>query len=80
MNDEIALGENSAARLAVQWCPECHTKGALRVFSRLQAKPIGEFSLAGAQTKFSATEVPVLGCRVCTYEVVGRFEDGHVVF
>ena len=81
MTDEIALGENSTARLAAAWCPGCYAKGTLKIISRLQAKPIGEFSLAGNQMKVSAREVPVLVCRACEHEVVGRFEDdGHVVF
>lgn len=81
MTDEIALGENSAARLAAAWCPDCSAKGTLKLISRLEASPIGTFSLAGATPKVTAREIPVLVCRACNYEIVGRFEDdGHIVF
>lgn len=62
-------------------CPRCHAgPGTLQIRSTLQARPIGEFSLAGAQMKVSAVEVPVLTCSACDLHIVGRFEDGHAVF
>lgn len=62
-------------------CPRCHAApGTLAIGSTLSARPLGEFSLAGYQMKFSAVEVPVLTCSACALRVVGRFEDGHAVF
>ena len=43
-------------------CPGCGEVGSLGVELRLVAKPIGSFSLAGAQMKVSAREVPHLVC------------------
>lgn len=56
-----ALVEKAAARLV---CPECG-HGGMDLEWRLQARPIGSFSLAGAQMKFSAREVPVITCPDC---------------
>jgi hypothetical protein len=43
-------------------CPGCGEVGSLGVELRLVAKPIGSFSLAGAQMKVSAREGPHLVC------------------
>ena len=43
-------------------CPGCGKDGSLGVELRLVAQPIGSFSLAGAQMKVSAREVPHLVC------------------
>jgi uncharacterized paraquat-inducible protein A len=55
-------------------CPRCGVK-ALRIEMRLTAKRIGSFSLAGAQMKVVATEVPWLVCGVCGIEAEGTRED-----
>lgn len=52
-------------------CPSCGEK-TLRIEARLAAKPIGDFSLAGAQMKVSAVEVPWLVCDNCGVEVEGH--------
>jgi hypothetical protein len=56
---------------AEQTCPRCRTCG-LHVEWRLKARPPGDYSLAGVQTKFAATEVPWLVCPGCGVEVEGR--------
>lgn len=39
---------------ATNACPDCAVTGALEVREVLRAKPVGTFSLAGNQMKFSA--------------------------
>ena len=66
-------------------CPQC---GESKVVLSLEAiaKPIGEFSLAGKQMKFSMRDTPVLECTTrtattfCGWKLYGRLEDGHAVF
>lgn len=60
------LTERSRALLAETPCPSCGQAG-LSIDLRLQCKPIGTFSLAGAGLKFSATERPVLSCTHCDW-------------
>ena len=48
-------------------CPSCGETGSVSVREVLRAKPVGTFSLAGAQTKFSAVagwEFRCTGCGV----------------
>lgn len=45
-------------------CPGCG-EYALTIEERPVARDVGTFSLAGAQTKFSATMVPHLVCTAC---------------
>jgi len=45
-------------------CPACGHE-FLAIENRLVTKPIGTFSLAGAQTKFSAYEWPYIVCDAC---------------
>ncbi|KQP62931.1 hypothetical protein [Nocardioides sp. Leaf285] len=52
-----ALAEWAAA----QTCPQCGNVG-FRIEERLTARPIGDYSLAGAQMKFSAVAVPHIVC------------------
>jgi hypothetical protein len=62
-------------------CPECHLVEKLYIDIQLVAKPIGEFSLAGAQMKFSGKTCPVLKCRNCEFELVGEFDgETHATF
>jgi len=63
-------------------CPNCYTPGSLSIKVELAAKPVGDFSLAGAQIKVSAFEVPVLSCWACPLRVTGRFDEdrSHAVF
>ena len=63
-------------------CPTCNRVGTLYVEVKLVAKPIGSFSLAGAQTKVTAESKPFLLCSVCHFTKMGKFsEDGyHVEF
>ena len=52
-------------------CPACGVK-ALRIEWRMTAHPVGTFSLAGAQTKFAASEKPWLVCGNCGVEAEGK--------
>jgi len=62
-------------------CPECSVVGYLYLTSRFIAKPIGEFSLAGAQMKVSGTMKPVLKCHNCSLDIVGEYDDdNHATF
>jgi hypothetical protein len=56
---------------ANQTCPGCGHPG-MAVTWQLQPRPWGGYSLAGMQTKFAASEVPVLSCPGCGIASVGR--------
>ncbi len=51
-------------------CPNCG--GELHLEKRLDAKPAGTFSLAGAGLKFSVAETYWLVCLSCDFEERGR--------
>lgn len=55
----MEINESDLARLE---CPHCHTTGSLRIEVRLVAKPLGSYSIAGAQPKVVATQIPHLVC------------------
>lgn len=42
-------------------CPNCHVR-ALEIFTKLEARPLGTWSLAGAQDKVSAIAWPYVRC------------------
>jgi len=46
-------------------CPVCHERGQVSVRKVLRAKPVGSFSLAGAQMKFSAYDDLEYSCAGC---------------
>lgn len=52
-------------------CPGCAEKG-LFLTKVLAARPIGDFSLAGAQMKLSAHEVPALKCGFCDWTEIAK--------
>lgn len=52
-------------------CPACGQQ-ALRIEWRLTARPVGDYSLAGAQMKFSAREVPWVVCDGCGVAAQGK--------
>lgn len=54
-------------------CAECGQM-ALRLVWKLEAKPVGSYSLAGAQMKFSANEHPWCVCDSCGAECKGKRE------
>jgi hypothetical protein len=56
-------------------CPACHA-GPLQLTQTLAAKPIGTFSLAGAQMKVSAEQLWKLACPSCSWYAVGHIEGG----
>lgn len=55
-------------------CPKCGGQDTVQVEQGLQARPIGSFSLAGAQMKFSAREVAIATCTTCDLHLVGHLE------
>jgi hypothetical protein len=62
-------------------CPQCGLASNLYIVIEFVAKPLGTFSLAGAQVKFSGRELPVLKCRNCPFMLVGDFDgEGYAVF
>lgn len=56
------------------WCKHCGPEFALRIEWRLVAKPLGTFSLAGQQMKFSAANTPFVICDNCGRESQGNYE------
>jgi hypothetical protein len=56
-------------------CPRCQASGTISVRRVLTAKPLGTFSLAGAQIKVSAVESAVAECSACDLSVVGHLEN-----
>lgn len=53
-------------------CPKCASVGTTSVRLALIAKPIGTFSIAGAQFKTSARQVAVAECSACGLAVAGH--------
>lgn len=65
-------------------CPKCKvstriTPGAMRVEPVLVARPLGSFSLAGAQMKVSARSALRLSCNHCDFEITGRVEGSDFI-
>lgn len=62
-------------------CPWCTETGSLFISSKLVAKPIGEWSLAGMGMKAVIRQVPVLVCSACNTECDGTVDaDGGAQF
>jgi len=59
-------------------CPACSAAGTISVRLILVAKPLGTFSLAGAQAKVSAASAAVAECSACGLSVRGRLENATV--
>lgn len=55
-------------------CPNCGEK-KLRVEYRLEAKPIGTFSVAGSQPKVAARQWPWVVCDGCGVEARAKEDD-----
>lgn len=53
-------------------CPACGAAGSLRLETRIEAKEIGTFSVAGSQMKVVASEVIWLVCDSCKIEAKGH--------
>lgn len=54
------------------WCKHCGPEFPLRVEWRLEAKPLGTWSLAGAQMKIVAANTPFAICDSCGRECQGE--------
>lgn len=52
-------------------CPACGER-ELHIVRKLRAAQVGEFSLAGAQVKFTAQEWPYLVCDHCGIEAEAK--------
>lgn len=59
-------------------CPWCARTGGLTLGTALVAKPLGTWSLAGAQLKTSARLRAVLACSLCDRSATG-YLDGVTV-
>lgn len=59
-------------------CSSCSATGTISVRPVLVARPLGTFSLAGAQTKVSAVTAAVAECSACGLSVTGRLENATV--
>lgn len=58
-------------------CPNCGQSGGLTIGLRLVAKPLGTWSLSGAQLKTSAVQALGLGCDLCQMMLYGGLDaDG----
>ncbi len=56
-------------------CPNCQATGTIVIDFELRARPIGSFSLAGAQMKVSAEQVAIAECTACGARTPGRLEN-----
>lgn len=54
------------------WCRYCGPSAPLRVEERFEANPLGTFSLAGVQAKFTARKWPYAVCHACGRECRGK--------
>jgi predicted RNA-binding Zn-ribbon protein involved in translation (DUF1610 family) len=57
-------------------CPKCGAQDTVEIKRGFKARPLGSFSLAGNQLKFSANEVAIATCTSCDLHVVGHLETG----
>lgn len=76
MTDEQPNGDRTPVPKA---CPDCGQTGGLTIGTRLVARPLGTWSLAGAQMKTSARTMAELACSRCGMSRVGRIEGNHFV-
>lgn len=62
-------------------CLNCNKVGSLSIEIKLVTKPLGTFSLSGAQMKTTGRMLPVIMCSECGFVLVGEFDgDSHAVF
>lgn len=71
------------AKIVYRECltPECESK-ELELHLLMKAAEVGDFSLAGAQIKFSISALPYLECTVCDGFMWGKIDGttGEAVF
>lgn len=53
-------------------CTACGAVGQLRIETRLEARPLGTWSLSGNNLKTSAIEWPWMVCDACKAECKGK--------
>jgi hypothetical protein len=73
MTDEIDAGRLTLGHQPHLTCPACGER-ELHVELALTARPLGTWSLSGAQPKTSAREVPVIRCAACGISSEGRVD------
>lgn len=67
----MKLTKDQEESIRATTCPGCQAS-TLTVEYRLRAQPLGTFSLAGQQLKFSALEWPWVVCPGCGAEAEGK--------
>lgn len=67
----MKLTSEQEERIQSTVCPKCQ-ESTLKVEYRLKTQPVGSFSLAGQQMKFSALEWPWVVCSGCGAESEGK--------
>jgi hypothetical protein len=55
-------------------CTKCGEAGGLEIEQRLEALPLGTYSLAGAMLKVSARYWPWMVCKLCGAESRGKVD------
>lgn len=58
-------------------CPACGVVGSLDIEEIFYGKPLGSWSLAGVQVKFSGEWRPVLTCSACDLVRAGTYAPGR---
>ena len=66
--EEYAALLDGAEIAVTSACPACGQRGNVTIRRVLQAKPVGSFSLAGAQMKFSAIDALEARCGACGHK------------
>lgn len=60
-------------------CPSCTQRGGLEISHTFQARPSAGESFD--QLRFSVAEVPRLTCRLCLWDITGRWDGpNHAIF
>ena len=59
-------------------CPACGVTGQLTLTPVLVARPVGSYSLSGAQNKTTALDAARLTCAGCRWSATGRLEGLQV--
>jgi len=75
--DEEALVKKLNEALAGSRCKYCGVTDQIRIEFRLVAKPLGTWSLSGAQLKTSAYRWPWAICDNCGHESKGKVGTGE---
>lgn len=69
--------DKHAAKISRQPCPDCGSVGTMLLGQELVAKPLGTYSIAGAQTKVVAQTKYTITCEECGWKRYGKFEGRY---